>query len=121
MKQENRILEIPVSKRIVDMIGGDLLVLIRQAVKTELENKTPPPIIYPGLPRFVTGLKSLAFVLNTSVSTVSRWKSKGLLDAVTFQDTNEKFMSFDVYGVLDVLRLSNQQGKYNQSKFNHKK
>ena len=121
MKQKNPILEIPVSKRMVDMIGGDLLVLIRQAVKTELENKTPPTIIYPGLPRFVTGLKSLASVLNTSVSTVSRWKNKGLLDAVTFQDTNEKFMSFDVYGVLDVLRLSNQQGKYNQSKFNHKK
>lgn len=116
MKQEKPILEIPVGMRMVDMIGRDLLVLIRQAVKTELENKNPPPTVYPGLPRFVTGLKSLASVLNTSISTVNRWKNKGLLDTVTFQDTNGKYISFDVYGVLDTLRVSNQQNKFNHKK-----
>ena len=73
---------------------------------------------YLGLPRFVTGLKSLAATLKVSLSTVSRWKAKGLLDTVTFQDGKSVF--FDVYGVLELLRVSNQKGKYNQSKYNNK-
>lgn len=73
---------------------------------------------YSGLPRFVTGLKSLAATLKVSLSTVSRWKAKGLLDTVTFQDGKSVF--FDVYGVLDILRVSNQKGKCNQLKYNNK-
>lgn len=72
---------------------------------------------HPEFPRFVTGIKSLAGVLEVSSSTVNRWKVSGLLDDATYQ--NGKYILFDVYGVLDILRVSNQKGRYNQSKYNH--
>lgn len=64
---------------------------------------------YSGVPQFVTGLKSLASTLNVSVSTIGRWKRKGLLDNATFQDG--KTVIFDVHEVLDILRVSNNQLK----------
>lgn len=109
----------PTTERIIDMFGGDLLTLVQQAVRTELKNLTPPPNDNLELPRFVTGIKSLAKVLNVSVSTVSRWKSDGLIDSATFQDG--KIVSFDVYGVLDILRVSNKKVKHNNLMLNHKK
>lgn len=110
MEKENFVLEISGSKRMVDMDGRDLMILIQQVVKTELESKIPPSNDYSGVPKFVTGLKSLAATLKVSLSTVNRWKSEGLLDDVTFQ--NGKFVSFDVYGILDILRVSNQKSKF---------
>lgn len=109
----------PTTERIIDMFGGDLLTLVQQAVRTELKNLTPPPNDNLELPRFVTGIKSLAKVLNVSVSTVSRWKSDGLIDSATFQDG--KIVPFDVYGVLDILRVSNKKGKHNNLMLNRKK
>ena len=64
---------------------------------------------YSGIPQFVTGLKSLASTLNVSVSTIGRWKRKGLLDNATFQDG--KTVIFNVHEVLDILRVSNHDLK----------
>ena len=83
--------------------------------KVEVEKSTMND--YLGFPRFVTGIKSLAGVLEVSSSTVNRWKASGLLDDATYQ--NGKYILFDVYGVLDILRVSNQKGRYNQSKYSH--
>ena len=89
---------------------GELLRKCKMTTGAEEEDSAN----YSGLPRFVTGLKSLAATLQISLSTVSRWKAKGLLDTVTFQDGKSVF--FDVYGVLELLRVSNQKGKYNRYK-----
>lgn len=112
-------------KLIQELLSGKVVVLtseefgnILQKYKLTTSNKEKDDYDYSGLPRFVTGLKSLAATLKVSLSTVSRWKAKGLLDTVTFQDGKSIF--FDVYGVLELLRVSNQKGKYNQSKYNNK-
>lgn len=89
---------------------GELLRKCKMTTGAEEEDSAN----YSGLPRFVTGLKSLAATLQISLSTVSRWKAKGLLDTVTFQDGKSVF--FDVCGVLELLRVSNQKGKYNRYK-----
>ena len=112
-------------KLIQELLSGKVVVLtgeelenVLQKCKLTTSNKEEDDRDYSGLPRFVTGLKSLAATLKVSLSTVSRWKAKGLLDTVTFQDGKSVF--FDVYGVLELLRVSNQKGKYNQSKYNNK-
>lgn len=66
---------------------------------------------YSEFPKFVTGIKGLAEVLSVSPSTVNRWKAGGLLDEATYQ--NGKYVLFDVYGVLEILRVSNRKNKYN--------
>lgn len=66
---------------------------------------------YSEFPKFVTGIKGLAEVLSISPSTVNRWKAGGLLDEATYQ--NGKYVLFDVYGVLEILRVSNRKNKYN--------
>ena len=110
---------------IQELLSGKVVVLtdenlenFLQKCKLTCSDKEEDDRDYLGLPRFVTGLKSLAATLKVSLSTVSRWKAKGLLDTVTFQDGKSVF--FDVYGVLELLRVSNQKGKYNQSKYNNK-
>lgn len=112
-------------KTIKDLLSGKMVILTGEELKDVLQkymstgnDNEGNGDDYSGLPRFVTGLKSLAATLKVSLSTVSRWKAKGLLDTVTFQDGKSVF--FDVYGVLDILRVSNQKGKYNQSKYNNK-
>lgn len=112
-------------KLMQELLSGKVVVLTGEELKDVLQKCAPTGSKnegnggdYSGLPRFVTGLKSLAATLKVSLSTVSRWKAKGLLDTVTFQDGKSVF--FDVYGVLDILRVSNQKGKYNQSKYNNK-
>lgn len=102
----------------VAVLTGEELTTLLQKCKLTGSHKEEDSADYSGLPRFVTGLKSLAATLQISLSTVSRWKAKGLLDTVTFQDGKSVF--FDVYGVLELLRVSNQKGKYNQSKYNNK-
>ena len=106
-----------VIKTIQELLSGKVVVLtdenlenFLQKCKLTCSDKEEDDRDYLGLPRFVTGLKSLAATLKVSLSTVSRWKAKGLLDTVFF----------DVYGVLELLRVSNQKGKYNQSKYNNK-
>lgn len=114
-----------VIKTIQELLSGKVVVLTGEELENVLQkckltesNKEENGPDYSGLPRFVTGLKSLAATLKVSLSTVSRWKAKGLLDTVTFQDGKSVF--FDVYGVLELLRVSNQKGRYNQSKYNNK-
>lgn len=121
MKERKKEFQELLSDRVVVMTGAELGLFIQQygPVAAKNESETSPLEIYQGLPRFVTGLKSLASTLNVSVSTVSRWKNKGLLDTVTFQDG--KIVSFDVYGVLDILRVSNKKGKHNNLMLNRKK
>ena len=55
--------------------------------------------------------KGPAEVLSVSPSTVNRWKASGLLDEATYQ--NGKYVLFDVYGVLEILRVNNRKNKYN--------
>lgn len=112
-------------KLIQELLSGKAVLLtdenlenFLQKCKLTCSDKEEDDRDYLGLPRFVTGLKSLAAILKVSLSTVSRWKAEGLLDTVTFQDGKSVF--FDVYGVLDLLRVSNQKGKYNQPKYNNK-
>jgi hypothetical protein len=62
-------------------------------------------------PKFVTGIKGLAEVLSVSPSMVNRWKASGLPDEATCQ--NGKYVLFDVYGVLEILRVNNRKNKYN--------
>ena len=103
-------------KLIQELLSGKAVLLtdenlenFLQKCKLTCSDKEEDDRDYLGLPRFVTGLKSLAAILKVSLSTVSRWKAKGLLDTVTFQDGKSVF--FDVYGVLDLLRVSTQKGQ----------
>lgn len=64
-------------------------------------------------PLLVTGVKRVAALLGISVSTVSRMKSEGLLDDAIFQNGNT--VIFDIHKVLEILRISNQKGKYNRN------
>ena len=109
-------MEILSNKSVATMTGHELLELFQLLQDRQKESRVEKQSMndYLGFPRFVTGIKELARVLNISVSTVNRWKSDGLLDEATYQ--NGKFVLFDVYGVLDILRVSNQKGKYNQPK-----
>lgn len=110
-------MEVPHNKTVCIMAGSKQPEQFRlpKDPKVEVEKSTMDD--YLGFPRFVTGIKSLAGVLEVSSSTVNRWKASGLLDDATYQ--NGKYILFDVYGVLDILRVSNQKGRYNQSKYNH--
>lgn len=110
-------MEVPHNKTVRIMAGNEQPEQFRlpKDPKVEVEKSTMDD--YLGFPRFVTGIKSLAGVLEVSSSTVNRWKASGLLDDATYQ--NGKYILFDVYGVLDILRVSNQKGRYNQSKYNH--
>ena len=113
-------MEILSNKSVATMTGHELLELFQLLQDRQKESRAEKQSMndYLGFPRFVTGIKELARVLNISVSTVNRWKSDGLLDEATYQ--NGKFVLFDVYGVLDILRVSNQKGKYNQPKYSNK-
>lgn len=62
---------------------------------------------YSEFPKFVTGIKGLAEVLSVSPSMGNRWKASGLLDEATCQ--NGKYVLFDVYGVLEILRVNNRK------------
>lgn len=89
------------------MIRAELKVLVQRLglVATRQKNNLV-------LPQLIAGIKELGRVLHVSSSTVARWKSEGILDDVTFQ--NGKFISFDVYGVLEKLRVSNKKVKFNK-------
>lgn len=102
------------NKVVLTMTGCELLKLLQQARVTETKatEEQLSPTYHSELPRFVTGIKELGRVLHVSSSTVARWKSEGILDDVTFQ--NGKFISFDVYGVLEKLRVSNKKVKFNK-------
>lgn len=84
-----------VIKTIQELLSGKVVVLtdenlenFLQKCKLTCSDKEEDDRDYLGLPRFVTGLKSLAATLKVSLSTVSRWKAKGLLDTVTFHMKN---------------------------------
>ena len=85
-------------KLIQELLSGKAVLLtdenlenFLQKCKLTCSDKEEDDRDYLGLPRFVTGLKSLAAILKVSLSTVSRWKAKGLLDTVTFQDGKSVF------------------------------
>lgn len=100
-------------KAVITMTGGEFLELFQQARSIGIKEVVEQPSLnHSELPRFVTGIKELARVLHISSSTVARWKAEGILDDVTFQ--NGKFISFDVYGVLEKLRVSNKKVKFNK-------
>lgn len=107
MKKNYQDLE-QLSDKVVVLSGSDLSEILQsQSQSDELVNVSDGQVSrkYPGIPQFVTGLKSLASELNVSVSTIGRWKRKGLLDSATFQDG--KTVIFNVHEVLDILRVSN--------------
>ena len=73
-------------KLIQELLSGKAVLLtdenlenFLQKCKLTCSDKEEDDRDYLGLPRFVTGLKSLAAILKVSLSTVSRWKAKGLL------------------------------------------
>lgn len=107
MKKNYQDLE-QLSDKVVVLSGSDLSEILQsQSRPDELAGVSDKQVSreYPGIPQFVTGLKSLASTLNVSVSTIGRWKRKGLLDRATFQDG--KTVIFNVHEVLDILRVSN--------------
>lgn len=96
------------SDKVVVLSGSELCEILQsQSLPDELVDVSDGEVSrkYSGVPQFVTGLKSLASALNVSVSTIGRWKRKGLLDSATFQDG--KTVIFNVHEVLDILRVSN--------------
>lgn len=105
-------------KLVQELLSGKVVVLTGEELKDVLQkyvitgsNNEGNGGDYSGLPRFITGLKSLAATLKVSLSTVSRWKADGLLDDAVFQ--NGKTVIFDTYKVLEILRVSNKKMKFN--------
>ena len=99
------------SDKVIVLTGSELNAFLQmqsQPDKNEVSDELASQK-YSGVPQFVTGLKSLASTLNVSVSTIGRWKRKGLLDNATFQDG--KTVIFNVHEVLDILRVSNHDLK----------
>lgn len=72
-------MEVPHNKTVRIMAGSKQPEQFRlpKDPKVEVEKSTMND--YLGFPRFVTGIKSLAGVLEVSSSTVNRWKASGLL------------------------------------------
>lgn len=101
----------PLSDKVIVLTGAELNAFLQMQSQSD-ENEVSDELAsqkYSGVPQFVTGLKSLASTLNVSVSTIGRWKRKGLLDNATFQDG--KTVIFNVHEVLDILRVSNHDLK----------
>ena len=99
------------SKVLITMTKEELLDLFKQMEASVQKVVQPTEGKYSGLPKFVTGIKGLARTLNLSCSTIARWKADGILDDVTFQEG--KSVIFDVHGLLDKLRVSNNNTPLN--------
>lgn len=93
------------------MEARKLIEMFRDRTASVMKHDESPASDYSGFPKFVTGIKGLAEVLSVSPSTVNRWKASGLLDEATYQ--NGKYVLFDVYGILEILHVSNRKNKYN--------
>ncbi len=111
MKKENLIVLSLLDKPVLMMSGAELLELLQQ-VKTKKVVEQPSVSNYPKLPPFVTGIKSAAEVFGISISNISRMKADGVLDEAILQ--NGKTVIFDTYKMLEILRLSNHNNKFNR-------
>lgn len=109
MKSKTNKPEVLLSDKIIDAKGEELeKFLLKEKVEKEKEANQTFTTDYLNLPR----IKGLAGILKVSTSTVARWRAEGILDDVTFN--KGKYISFDVYGVLEILRESNHKTKFNR-------
>lgn len=103
--------EVLLSDKVIDAKGEELeKFLLKEKVEKEANQTFTTD--YLNLPRMAFGIKGLAGILKVSTSTVGRWRAEGILDDVTFN--KGKYISFDVYGVLEILRESNHKTKFNR-------
>lgn len=101
------------SDKVIDTKGEELeKFLQKEKVEKEKEANQVSTTDYLNLPRMAFGIKGLAGILKVSTSTIARWRAEGILDDVTFN--KGKYISFDVYGVLEILRESNHKTKFNR-------
>lgn len=113
MKRKNPKTEALLSDKVIDAKGEELeKFLLKEKVEMEKEANQSSTTDYLNLPRMAFGIKGLAGILKVSTSTVGRWRAEGILDDVTFN--KGKYISFDVYGVLEILRESNHKTKFNR-------
>lgn len=85
---------------------------VKSATEEEVKANQPSVTDNLNLPRMAFGIKGLARILGVSTSTIGRWRAEGIFDDVTFK--KGKYISFDVYGVLERLRESNHNNKFNR-------
>ena len=111
MERDYQKKEVLLNKPVLTMNGAEFLELLQQ-VETKKVVEQPSVFNHPKLPLFVTGIKSAAKVFGISVSTISRMKADGVLDEAILQ--NGKTVIFDTYKMLDILRLSNHNTKFNR-------
>lgn len=107
--------EVLLSDKVIDAKGEELeKFLQKEKMETGKEKEANQTFTtdYLNLPRMAFGIKGLAGILKVSTSTVARWRAEGILDDVTFN--KGKYISFDVYGVLEILRESNHKTKFNR-------
>lgn len=113
MKRKTQKTDGLLSDKVIDAKGEELeKFLLKEKVEMEKEANQTSTTDYLNLPRMAFGIKGLAGILKVSTSTVGRWRAEGILDDVTFN--KGKYISFDVYGVLEILRESNHKTKFNR-------
>lgn len=78
-------------------------------ITTNQRDETSPKENSSGIPQFVIGVKGLAGFFGTSVSTVNRWKSSGMLDNATLQCG--KVVIFELPKVIEILRVSDKKNR----------
>lgn len=113
MKRRVNVKEVLLSDKVIDAKGEELeKFLLKEKVEMEKEANQSSTTDHLNLPRMAFGIKGLAGILKVSTSTLARWRAEGILDDVTFN--KGKYISFDVYGVLEILRESNHKTKFNR-------